>query len=80
MIIGLNAKPEDLVVNITKEKQLTNIRASGSDSKIILTPVRKFSLEESITFIKDDELVEITPKNIRFRKKILSPSGRKSKK
>ena len=79
MIIGLNSRAGDLVVNITKDKQLTNVRASGSDTKIILTPIKKLSLEESITFIKDDELVEITPKNIRFRKKILGSSGRKNK-
>jgi len=77
MIVGLHTRDNDLVVNITKEKQLTNIRASGSDEKIILTPPIIFTLESALEFIEDDELVEITPKNIRLRKKFLKEHERK---
>lgn len=80
MIIGQNSKENDLVVNITKEKQLTNVRASGADENIILTPPRTFSLEEAIDFIEEDELIEVTPKSIRLRKKELAEGDRKRKK
>ncbi len=68
-LIGINSRDNDLVVNPAKGKKLTNMRASGSDENIILTPPRQMSLEECLTFINDDELVEITPKSIRLRKR-----------
>lgn len=77
MIVGIHARDNDLVVNVTKEKQLTNIRASGSDENIILTPAIKFSLEQALEFIDDDELVEVTPQSIRLRKKELKEHDRK---
>ncbi len=77
MVIGIHNRSNDLVVNVTKEKQLTNMRASGSDEKIILTPPMLLSLEQALDFIEDDELVEITPKHIRLRKKHLKEQDRK---
>ena len=77
MIVGLNARDNDLVVNPTKAKQLTNIRASGSDENILLTPPVLHSLEQAMEFIADDELIEITPKNIRLRKRYLTENERK---
>jgi GTP-binding protein len=77
MIVGIHARDNDLVVNVTKEKQLTNMRASGTDENIILTPPIKFSLEQALEFIDDDELVEVTPKSIRLRKKELKETDRK---
>ena len=77
MIVGLHTRDNDLVVNATKEKQLTNMRASGSDENIILTPPMIMSLERAIAFISDDELVEVTPKSIRIRKKFLKENERK---
>jgi GTP-binding protein len=76
MIIGENARPNDMDVNVTKEKKQTNMRASTADEAIRLIPPRKLSLEQSIEFINDDELVEVTPKNIRLRKKILAGNMR----
>jgi len=72
MIVGENAKAEDLVFNVCKKKHATNIRAAGSDEAVKLTPPVILSLEQMLEFIADDELVEITPKNIRMRKKILN--------
>ncbi len=72
MIVGENAKAGDIVVNVCKRKQLTNIRAAGSDEALKLVPPVKLSLEQSLEFITEDELVEVTPKNIRLRKKILN--------
>ena len=72
MIVGVSPKPGDLVVNVCKKKHLTNTRASGSDDALRLIPPRILSLEDSLEFIADDELVEVTPKNIRLRKKTLS--------
>ena len=69
MIIGEHARENDLSVNITKEKHLTNVRAAGSDENIILTPPRRFTLEQAIDYLEDDELVEVTPSSIRLRKK-----------
>lgn len=69
MIVGENSRENDLSVNITKEKQLTNVRAAGSDENIILTPPHRFTLEQAIDYIQDDELVEVTPTFIRMRKK-----------
>lgn len=77
MIVGIHARDNDLVVNVTKEKQLTNIRAAGSDENIILTPPIKLSLEQALEFIDDDELVEVTPQTIRLRKKALKETDRK---
>lgn len=71
MIVGVSPKSEDIVVNVCKKKHLTNTRASGSDDALKLIPYKQMSLEESLEFIKDDELVEVTPKNIRIRKVIL---------
>lgn len=77
MIVGQNARGEDMVVNPTKAKQLTNIRASGSDENIILTPPVRMTLEQALEFIEDDELVEVTPQSIRLRKKHLTENERK---
>ena len=76
MIIGENARNEDMSVNVCKEKHLTNTRASGSDDALKLVPPRILSLEQSLEFISDDELVEVTPKSIRLRKKILDTTKR----
>ncbi|MBP7908321.1 MAG: translational GTPase TypA, partial [Proteocatella sp.] len=76
MIVGQNAKAGDIDVNICKRKQATNMRASGSDESLKLSPPKRMSLEETIEFIEDDELVEITPKSIRIRKKILDKNMR----
>jgi len=77
MIIGENARQDDLDVNPMQAKQLTNVRASGKDESIRLTPPRRMTLEQAIAYIEEDELVEVTPKNIRLRKQILNPSFRK---
>ena len=77
MIIGIHSRANDLIVNPMKAKQLTNIRAAGSDENIILTPPIRFDLEQALEFIDDDELVEITPKAIRLRKKLLNEHQRK---
>lgn len=79
MIVGLHSRDNDLVVNVTKEKQLTNIRAAGSDENIILVPPIKHSLEQALEFIEDDELVEVTPSAIRLRKRWLKENERKRK-
>ena len=71
MVVGASPKTEDLVVNVCKKKHLTNTRASGSDDALRLVPPRKLSLEDSLEFITDDELLEVTPKSIRIRKRIL---------
>jgi GTP-binding protein len=80
MIIGQHAKDNDLDVNPCKGKKLTNVRASGTDDAIKLTPPRLLTLEQALEFIDDDELVEVTPKGIRLRKKELEPTKRKWKK
>jgi GTP-binding protein len=72
MIVGENPKNEDIVVNVCKKKHATNTRASGSDEALKLVPHTELSLEQSLEFIAEDELLEVTPKNIRMRKKILS--------
>ena len=77
MIVGEHAKDSDLVVNVAKAKQLTNMRASGSDRGIQLAPPITFTLEEALEYIEDDELVEVTPKSIRLRKRILDANERK---
>ena len=77
MVIGQTGRAEDIEVNVCKKKQLTNTRASGSDEALKLTPKRILSLEQSLEFIDTDELLEITPENLRIRKKILDPTMRK---
>lgn len=77
MIIGENSRDNDLDVNILKGKQLTNVRASGTDEAIRLTPPKLFTLEQMISYIGEDELVEVTPKTLRLRKKLLDPNDRK---
>jgi GTP-binding protein len=70
LIVGENTRPDDMVVNISKEKKLTNMRASGSDEALRLVPARQFTLEQAMEFINDDELVEVTPQSIRLRKRL----------
>lgn len=77
MVLGIHSRNNDLVVNPTKGKQLTNVRASGTDENIVLTPPIKYSLEQALDFIEDDELVEVTPESIRIRKKLLKENERK---
>ena len=77
MIIGIHKRGNDLPVNPTKGKQLTNIRAAGSDENIQLTPPLNYSLEQALEFIDDDELIEITPTAIRLRKKLLAEGERR---
>ncbi len=77
MIVGANGRNGDLNVNVCKSKKLTNMRTSGADDAVSLTPVRPMSLEEALEYISDDELVEVTPKSIRLRKRILEPNMRK---
>ena len=77
MIIGIHQRSNDLVVNPTKAKQLTNIRAAGSDENLVLSPPVRYSLEQSLEFLDDDELLEITPLSLRLRKKLLKESDRK---
>ncbi|HHH49090.1 MAG TPA: translational GTPase TypA, partial [Gammaproteobacteria bacterium] len=77
MIIGIHSRANDLVVNPLKAKQLTNVRAAGSDENLLLTPPIRMSLEQALEFIDDDELVEVTPENIRIRKKLLKEHERK---
>ena len=77
MVIGIHSRDNDLVVNPIKGKQLTNVRASGTDEAVALVPAMQLSLESAIEFIDDDELVEITPKNIRIRKRFLLEHERK---
>ena len=77
MVIGENPKQEDIELNVCKKKQLTNTRASGSDDALKLTPPKIMSLEQSLEFIGTDELLEVTPKHLRIRKKILDATQRK---
>jgi len=76
MIVGENSRTEDIVVNVCKKKHVTNMRASGTDEALRLTSLKQLSLEECLEFITDDELVEITPKNIRMRKRTLNSEQR----
>jgi GTP-binding protein len=76
MVIGENARPSDMDVNVTKEKKQTNMRASTADEAIRLIPPRRLGLEQAIEFINDDELVEVTPGSIRLRKRILTANMR----
>lgn len=77
MLVGIHSRSNDLVVNPTKAKQLTNIRAAGTDENLILTRIQKMTLEQALEFIDDDELVEVTPQSIRLRKKLLLEIDRK---
>ena len=76
MVVGENPKGGDIELNVCKRKQMTNTRASGSDEALKLVPHKVLSLEQALDFIENDELVEVTPKNIRIRKKILDPKQR----
>ena len=76
MIVGENARSDEMDVNPTKEKKLTNMRASGSDDIVRLVPPRPMSLEQALEFIADDECVEVTPHNVRLRKVVLDQSTR----
>ena len=77
MVIGENGRTDDIEVNVCKKKQLTNTRSSGADDALKLTPPKVLSLEQALDFIDTDELLEITPKSFRIRKKILDPTLRK---
>ena len=77
MVVGEHTRGNDLEVNPLKAKQLTNIRASGKDDAVTLTPPKRLSLEQAISYITDDELVEVTPSHIRLRKRFLDPHERK---
>ena len=77
MIVGENSRDEDMAVNPTKEKKLTNMRASGTDKNILLKPPRIMSLEMALEYIEEDELVEVTPTKIRLRKKVLKETDRR---
>jgi Predicted membrane GTPase involved in stress response len=79
MVVGASPRLEDVVVNVCKKKHVTNMRASGSDEALKLIPPSRLSLEQSLEFINDDELVEVTPKNIRIRKIILNKEQRMKK-
>ena len=76
MVVGINPKAEDIVVNVCKKKQLTNIRSSSSDEALRLTPIKPLTLEESLEFLGEDELLEVTPENLRIRKKVLDHTQR----
>jgi len=78
-IIGLNKRSEDMEINVVKEKQLTNMRSTSSDGIVQLTPATILSLEQCLDFIENDELLEVTPKSLRLRKKVLDPKQRKRK-
>ena len=77
MIVGEHSRDNDLEINVLKGKQLTNVRASGSDDAVKLVPPRRMSLEEMMAYIKEDELLEVTPSNLRLRKQFLRPHERK---
>jgi GTP-binding protein len=77
MVVGQNGKTEDVEINVCKKKQLTNTRSSSADEALRLTPPRILRLEQALEFIETDELLEVTPKNLRIRKKILDPLMRK---
>ncbi|HNZ71524.1 MAG TPA: hypothetical protein PKJ43_02830 [Prolixibacteraceae bacterium] len=80
MVVGENSREDDITINITKGKKLTNMRASGSDDKVKLAPPIIFTLEEALEYIQEDEYVEVTPKNIRIRKILLKEVDRKRNK
>ena len=76
-VVGEHCRPDDIVVNPTKAKKLSNMRTTSSDENIILKPSRKMTLEQALEYIEEDELVEVTPKNIRLRKDLLTENERK---
>jgi GTP-binding protein len=76
MIVGLNSREQDISINVTKQKKATNIRSSTSDIAVRLTPVVQLSLEQSLDFLEPDELLEVTPKNLRLRKRLLNATER----
>ena len=76
MVVGVSPKVEDIVVNVCKRKQMTNMRAAGSDEALRLVPPRRLSLEQCLEFLADDELLEVTPKSLRIRKTILNHEKR----
>ena len=76
MIVGEHSRDNDLEINVLKGKKLTNVRASGADEAVILVPPRKMTLEEMMSYINDDELVEVTPKSLRLRKAMLTANER----
>ena len=77
MVVGQNAKTDDIEVNVCKTKHLTNTRSSGADEALKLVPPKEMSLEQAMEFIETDELLEVTPQSIRIRKRILDPTKRK---
>jgi GTP-binding protein len=77
MIVGQNARDEDMVVNATKQKAATNMRSANADSTTVLDQHREFSLEQALSWLRDDELLEVTPKSLRFRKIVLDHSERR---
>jgi GTP-binding protein len=77
LIVGENNTAKDLNVNVCKSKKLTNMRTSGADDAVSLTPIKNMSLEQALEYIAEDELVEVTPKSIRLRKRVLEPNMRK---
>ena len=79
MIIGQHTRDNDLIVNIIQGKKLSNVRAAGKDEALTLTPPMRLTLERALSYIQDDELVEITPKTIRLRKRLLDPNERKKR-
>jgi GTP-binding protein len=76
MIVGEHNRGEDIGVNPSKEKKLSNMRAAGKDDNVILSPIRPITLEQAISFIREDELVEVTPRSVRMRKTVLSAQKR----
>lgn len=76
-VVGINARDNDLTVNPLKGKKLTNMRASGKDDAIVLTPPTRYTLEESLEFLEDDELLEVTPHHLRLRKRLLKENERR---
>ena len=80
MVVGQNSRDEDLDVNVCKQKQLSNMRAAGTDEALVLTPPREMSLEFAMEYIGQDELVEVTPKHLRLRKRLLNPDDRRKAK
>ena len=76
MVVGVSPKQEDITVNVCKKKQMTNMRAAGSDDALRLVPPRRLSLEQCLEFLADDELLEVTPENLRIRKTILNHEKR----
>ena len=77
MIVGEHCRPSDIVVNPCRAKKLTNIRAASSDENVLLTPPRTFSVEEALEYVEEDELVEVTPKSLRLRKRVLKENERR---